>query len=152
MKRPKRFKTQKYMSVRVVLLFVLTLFCLGACTSPVKNRLSLNDAHKILLGKKNPDDSLSFGDCRRQLSRDTKVGKLGITLRCQQNVTALDIAMDLLERMQVLKTHQCHFAVCVKQKNRSRTSEPKQQSIVQRRQNRKQQTDHTQAISGSSRA
>jgi len=74
MKRPKRFKTQKYMSVRVVLLFVLTLFCLGACTSPVKNRLSLNDAHKILLGKKNPDDSLSFWDYRKIDSVNTLVG------------------------------------------------------------------------------
>lgn len=62
------------MSVRVVLLFVLTLFCLGACTSPVKNRLSLNDAHKILLGKKNPDDSLSFWDYRKLDSVNTLVG------------------------------------------------------------------------------
>lgn len=62
------------MSARVILLFVLVLFCLGACKPPVKNKLTLNDAHKILLGKRTGGDSLSFWDYRSLDSVNTLVG------------------------------------------------------------------------------
>ena len=62
------------MSTPVSLLIILLFFCLGACTSFEKNKLTLNDAHKILLEKRTAGDSLSFWDYRKLDSVNTLVG------------------------------------------------------------------------------